>query len=107
MHPLCLGQTQGRVGVEIMDPISYESLRKRQPELNLPAWRQLRNTDRKKAKSLSCQDLIAGRVRRILLRKDGQTDRLRPSWEHPMARNDAMAGHWKRLVSLTNRAIPL
>lgn len=60
-----------------MSSVEYEVLRTRRPELQLPAWRQLRNTDRHRAKALWPDEFIGRRMAVLLQRAPGKVDRIR------------------------------
>jgi hypothetical protein len=68
-----------------VDRFTYEKVRANRPELKLPAWRDLWNTDRHKAKRMSVPKLVAERTRKLLVRQPGIVDRPRKciSHEHP------------------------
>lgn len=60
-----------------MSSVEYEALRSRRPELQLPPWRQLRNTDRHKAKRLWPDEMVAARMAKLLRRDREKLDRIR------------------------------
>lgn len=64
-------------GGQALSSIEYEALRSRRPELRLPAWRQLRNTDRHKAKRLWPDEMVAMRLAKLLQRDPEKLDRIR------------------------------
>lgn len=62
-----------------MDRFTYQNLRTQRPELDLPEWHRLKRTDRHRAKRLSREQIVAYRVRVILLRAGtGNGDAVQP-----------------------------
>ena len=63
-----------------MTSVEYELLRKRASHLGLPAWRELKPTDRHKVKRLSPSEVTARRAAVLLKRQPGVRDRKRWMW---------------------------
>lgn len=76
-----------------MSSVEYEALRARRPELQLPAWRQLTNTQRHKARRLFAEEVAASRVAILLSRSPGVVDKLRGRnpWRGPYLMQSAFA----------------
>lgn len=57
-----------------MDMHTYERIRASRPDLSLPSWRDLRRTDKKRARHLNPDQLIARRTGKLLAREPGTLD---------------------------------
>jgi hypothetical protein len=56
---------------------SYEAVRKKRPELQLPPWRMLRKSHKKRAKKMDARELVARRTARMLSREGEARDLVR------------------------------
>lgn len=77
--------------------LTYESCRKRHPELKLPAWQQLHPLDRRRAKHMTVEQLRVRRFNVLLIRQPGKVDRIKLSDYSRTSGGSPVFGHKPQL----------